>query len=59
MGSESSKRICTLGFTLDFAIDLCSDVNKVFKFLVHQFFFQKKNWNRYLYEACLCNKMGP
>lgn len=42
MGSESSKRICTLDFTLDFAIDLCSDVNKVFKFLVHQFFFQKK-----------------
>lgn len=42
MGSESSKRICTLSFTLDFAIDLCSDVNKVFKFLVHQFFFQKK-----------------
>ena len=42
MDSESTKRICTLGFTLDFATDLCSDMNKVFKFLVYQFFFQKK-----------------
>lgn len=40
--SESSKRICTLVFTLDLVIDLHFDINKIFKPLVHLFFFQKK-----------------
>lgn len=48
MGSESSKIICTLGFTLDFAIDLCFDIKKDFKLLAHLLFFQKKN-GTYIY----------